>query len=331
MIFTFDTNILLQVPSILRDYSNQIIISNTVFNELDYRKRFKEHQENAQLSIKHIKNNSLKFLPKAKNENNLKNDEKIINEILLSPQKIILVSEDEAIHIRAKENGIKSINLQEFYNLILSHKDKPTENDLKFFDLVKKRKFQQAKQFQINKNFNFNFITKENLTPLIYFIRNKKIDEFKFWLNLPNVDINKYDNGKFPMPPYMHAVQQNRLDMLKLLAQKGANLKLLSKGKNKGNSALLIAVWDNRIDIVKYLLENKSFNISINQADGNGFTPIIKAAIKNRVEIAKYLLKFDNIDLDICDRDGKNAKDWAIEKNHQEILKLLKKKNERTS
>jgi len=55
MTFTFDTNILLQVPSILRDYSNQIIISNTVFNELDYRKRFKEHQENAQLSIKHIR------------------------------------------------------------------------------------------------------------------------------------------------------------------------------------------------------------------------------------------------------------------------------------
>jgi predicted ribonuclease YlaK len=35
MMFTFDTNILLQVPSILRDYSNQIIILNTVFNELD--------------------------------------------------------------------------------------------------------------------------------------------------------------------------------------------------------------------------------------------------------------------------------------------------------
>jgi len=326
VLFTFDTNILLKVPTILRNNLNQIVISHTVFNELDYRKKFKEHQENAQLSIKYIKDNSLKFLPKLQNKKMMKNDEKIINEILLSQQKIVLVSEDEAIHIRAKENDIKSINLQEFYDLILSYKDKPNEDDLKFFDLVKDKKFQQAKQFQINKNLNFNFITKENLTPLIYFIRNKKIDEFKFWLNLPNVDINKYDNGKFPMPPYMHTVQRNRLDMLKALVQKGANLKLLSKGKNKGNSALLIAVWDNRIDIVKYLLENKSFNISINQADGNGFTPIIKAAIKNRVEIAKYLLKFDNIDLDICDRDGKNAKDWAIEKNHQEILKLLKEK-----
>ena len=112
--FTFDTNILLRVPSILRDYSNQIIISNTVFNELDYRKKFKEHQENAQLSIKHIKNNNLRFLPKLKNEKNLKNDEKIIKEILLNKQQITLVSEDEAIHVRAKENNIKSMNLQEF-------------------------------------------------------------------------------------------------------------------------------------------------------------------------------------------------------------------------
>ncbi len=326
MTFTFDTNILLQVPSILRDYSNQIIVSNTIFNELDYRKRFIEHQENAQLSIKHIKSNNLKFLPKLINEKNLKNNEKIIKEILLYNQKVTLVSEDEAIHIRAKENNIKSINLQEFYDLILSSKDKPTKYDLEFFNLVKEKKFKQAEQFRKDKKLNYNFITKDNLTPLIYFIRNRKKEELRFWINLKGVDFDKYDTGKFPMPPYIHAVQRNQLDTLKMLINKGINLKLLSKGKNKGNSALLIAVWDNRINIVKYLLENKSFNISINQADGNGFTPLIKASIKNRIEIAKYLLTFDNIDLDICDRDGKNALDWAKEQNNIEIVKLLESK-----
>lgn len=323
MTFTFDTNILLQAPSILRDYSNQIILSNTVFNELDYRKRFKEHQENAQLSIKHIKNNNLKFLPKVENERNLKNDEKIIKEILLYKQPITLVSEDEAIHVRAKENNIKSINLQEFNNFILSNEDKPTSNDLEFFNLVKKKEFKKAEQFKIDKKLNYNFITKDNSTPLIYFIRNRKKEELRFWINLNDVDCNKYDNGKFPMPPYMHAVQQNQLDTLKILINKGINLKLLSKGKNKGNSALLIAIWDNRVNVVKYLLENKVFNISINQADNNGFTPLIKASIKNRIEIIKYLLTFNNIDLNICDRDGKNAKDWANEKNNFDIVKLL--------
>ncbi len=327
MTFTFDTNILLQVPSILRDYSKQIIISNTVFNELDYRKRFKEHQENAQLSIKHIKNNYLKFLPKVENEKNLKNDEKIIKEILLNKQQIILVSEDEAIHIRAKENNIESINLQEFNNFILSNEDKPTSNDLEFFNLVKKKEFKKAEQFKIGKKLNYNFITKDNLTPLIYFIRNRKKEELKFWINLNDVDYNKYDSGKFPMPPYIHAVQRNQLDTLKILINKGINLKFLSKGKNKGNSALLIAIWDNRVNIVKYLLENKVFNISINQADNNGFTPLIKASIKNRIEIIKYLLTFSNIDLNICDRDGKNAKDWANEQSNFDIVKLLESKN----
>ncbi len=326
MTFTFDTNILLQVPSILRDYSKQIIISNTVFNELDYRKRFKEHQENAQLSIKHIKNNYLKFLPKVENEKNLKNDEKIIKEILLNKQQIILVSEDEAIHIRAKENNIESINLQEFNNFILSNEDKPTSNDLEFFNLVKKKEFKKAEQFKIGKKLNYNFITKDNLTPLIYFIRNRKKEELKFWINLNDVDYNKYDSGKFPMPPYIHAVQRNQLDTLKILINKGVNLKLTSHGKNKGNSALLIASYDNRINIIKYLLENKSFNISINQADNNGFTAIIKAVIRNRIEIVKYLLSYQNIDVDICDRTGKTAKDWAEEINNLEIITLLERK-----
>jgi ankyrin repeat protein len=323
MIYTFDTNILLKVPSIIRNYSDKIIISNTVFNELDYRKRFREHQENAQLAIKHIKNYNLKFLPQIKEKSNLKNDEKIIQEIRYYEQDIILISEDEGIHIRAKENNIKSVNLQEFYDIILSDSDKPTRNDLEFFDLVKNRRFKEAINFKKNKDLNLNFITRENLTPLVYFIRNRKKEQFKFWINLDGVDINKYDKGKFPMPPFIHAVQRNQIDTLKILVRKGTNLKLLSKGKNKGNSALLIAVWDNRIDIVKYLLENNSFKISINQAESNGFTPLIKASIRNRIEIVKYLLTFDNIDLNICDRDGKNALDWAKEKNHFKIIKLL--------
>ena len=129
------------------------------------------------------------------------------------------------------------------------------------------------------------------------------------------------------MPPYIHAVQRNQLDTLKILINKGIDPKLLSKGKNKGNSALLIAIWDNRVNIVKYLLENKILNISINQADNNGFTPLIKASIKNRIEIIKYLLTFNNIDLNICDRDGKNAKDWANEQSNFDIVKLLESKN----
>lgn len=327
MTFTFDTNILLQVPALLRDYSNQIVISNTVFNELDYRKRFKEHQENAQLSIKHIKDNNLRFSPKLENDRDLKNDEKIIKEILLNKQQITLVSEDEAIHVRAKEHNIKSLNLQEFNNLILSNEDKPSSNDLIFFNLVKEQEFEKANIFKINKKLNYNFITKDNLTPLIYFIRNRKKEELRFWTNLNNVDFNKYDNGKFPMPPYIHAVQRNQLDTLKILINKGhVNLKLTSNGRNKGNSALLIAVYDNRLNIVKYLLENKTFNISINQSDNNGFTPLIKAVIRNRIEIAEYLLSFNNIDLNICDREGKNAYDLAKENKYTSIVMLLEKK-----
>lgn len=324
--YMFDTNVLLKVPSVLRDFNHCAIVTKTIFDELDYRKGKLETQEYAQLALKHIKEKRIPVI-KSEHLSNISNDEKIISEILnaSSKHKIILVSEDNGMNIRAKSNGIRCIDYSTFQKEMLQASDVPSTNDNKLFKLVKSGNYSEAEKYIEKGMINPNFINKDNYTPLIYFIRRRKFKQMEFWLDIPRCDINKYDNGKYPMPPFMHAAQRGWLKGVKYLVEKGANTSLLSRGKNKGNSALLISVWDNRFDIVKYLLEKRDLNISVNQADGNGFTPIIKAAIKGHVDIIKYLLNFPNIDIYIRDREGKSALDHAKEKDNKEIIEMLRR------
>lgn len=301
------------------------MVSPTVFEELDYRKRFPEHQENAQLAIKHINAYRIPMLGSVAGGHGIKNDTKIIQESKLcdSGLQVVVVSDDEGMKQRAKVERVDCINLSEFQSKMLSRSDVPQPDDLRLFKLVLQGDWSSAKEMASTYRGNPNFIGADNLTPLIHFVRKKSFEAVKFWVALPGCDLNKYDSGKFPMAPFAHAAQRGWLMGVQFLLDSGANPHLLSRGKNKGNSALLIAVWDGRLDIVRYLLENKSLKISINQADGNGFTPLIKAAIRGRVEIARYLLSHPDLDRLIRDRDGKSVSDYLKENGHREIIELL--------
>ena len=58
----FDTNTLLINPALITRFSKQIIVTKTILNELDYRKKIKEHQENAQLAINNIEKDKIKII-----------------------------------------------------------------------------------------------------------------------------------------------------------------------------------------------------------------------------------------------------------------------------
>ncbi|KAF1078126.1 ankyrin repeat domain-containing protein [Methanogenium sp. MK-MG] len=329
MKYLFDTNVLLRNPALIRDYRHDVVVSPTVLSELDYRKKIPEHQENAQLSIKHINQYNIYVLKKPHYKKDCNNDGKIINEAKESSQNdpIVIVSDDEGLQVFARSAGVSCISLTSFQKEMMQSSDIPTEDDQNLFNLVKNGRLDEANIFLQTHSVNPNFTTADNLTPLIHFIRKKQFNQTKFWISLPQCDLNHYDHSKFPMPPYAHAAQRGWLKGVQYLLENGANPHLLSDGKNKGNSALLIAVWDGRFDIVQYLLESKTFQISINQADGNGFTPLMKAAIKGHTLIAEYLLKQSTIDLLIRDRDGKSALDHAQVNGNHEISKLIKEQS----
>jgi len=326
MKYLFDTNVLIKNPSLLREHRDGCVMSRTVFDELDYRKRIPEHQEAAQLAIKHINEYRILILGQMQTLGNQKNDARIIAEAKKAAGRypLTVVSEDEGFQVLARAEGVQCLTLLEFHNQVMAKSALATDDDRELFELVKRQRFSDAATYSKNSQTNPNFIGTDGLTPLIYFVRERRFDEMAFWASLPMCDLDRYDQGKFPMPPYVHAAQRGWLNGVRYLLEKGANPHLLSQGKNKGNSALLIAVWDGRFDIVRFLLETADLQISVNQADGNGFTPLIKAAIKGQREIARYLLARKGIDLLIRDRDRKSAIDHAREQNYAEIADWIR-------
>jgi ankyrin repeat protein len=141
-------------------------------------------------------------------------------------------------------------------------------------------------------------------------------------ISLTGVDLNFVDNKKYCFPPLSHAVQMHNMQMMKLLIMNGANVNEPSTNeKNPYNTPIMIAAWSGRVDEVSMLVENGA---CVNQQDkGNGFTALIKAVFNNNIDVVKYLLS-KGADATVSSFERKTALDYAYEKNHQEIIKILK-------
>lgn len=109
---------------------------------------------------------------------------------------------------------------------------------------------------------------------------------------------------------------------MKLLIENGANPYITSEGKNRGNSALLIAAWDGSLDVIQWIVDHKNIRMSLNQSDNNGFTPLIKASIKGHHHIVKYLIQ-NNVDPFIRDRNAMSALDYVVENKNTAIVESL--------
>jgi len=86
------------------------------------------------------------------------------------------------------------------------------------------------------------------------------------------------------------------------------------------DTALMYAAYKGYTDIVKLLIENRA---NLNIQDENGLTALMWAIEKENNEIAKLLINSDNIDLNKQDKNSLTALMWAIEKENNEIAKLL--------
>lgn len=319
----FDTNVLLKNPALVTQYSSRVVMTKTILDELDYRKSKREHQEVAQLALNNIERAELSII--SSNDNRGSNDEKILNDALsrYPKQKLLIVSNDTGMRLQAENRGIESISLEDFIKLLSEANTKTTPAKQKLYETLLKGQIEQCKEMiATDKQINFNFYLSNGFTPLIDCICNKRVEAADFIISQPSTDFNLLDNAKLVMPAFMHASQRRNISMMKKLIAAGTNYHITAKGKNKGNSALLIAAWDNALNVIKFLLETPNLNISPNQADGNGFTPLIKAAIKGHTEIVEYLLK-RRVDRHIRDKHDKSAYDYAVENTHKSIIRLL--------
>jgi len=119
------------------------------------------------------------------------------------------------------------------------------------------------------------------------------------------------------------ATQDGSLDILRLLVENGADIKVRTHTK----TPLLSAVSENRkneagnyINIAQYLIEQGA---DINARIGSNLSsPLIYAAKNNQTEMVSLLLE-NGAELWAQDYMGSSAWEWATHKDHQQVIKLF--------
>jgi len=167
----------------------------------------------------------------------------------------------------------------------------------------------------------------DGLTPLIAAVRKKNVKLVEHLVQLPDLDLDEHDLFKYGFTAVHHATQMCNVALLKCLIRNGADPDLGSKGRNQGNTALMISAWSNFGKCLDFLL---SAGACANQQDSNGFSPLIKACIRHSHDAVLKLLPHS--DLNIRCRNNKKAIEHLDPNNPAsfKIMKLLKEKHDIT-
>lgn len=127
-------------------------------------------------------------------------------------------------------------------------------------------------------------------------------------------DVNSVNDAG--VSPLFAAVQQQSLDISRLLVARGANVNF-SHAQGIGATPLMMAVGYRKPDIVNLLLENDA---DVNLADTNGDPAINWAAYYGYTSIAERLLKAG---ADIDKVGHGNPRQIAMRRGHQDFVSLM--------
>jgi len=327
-----DTSALINRPRIidaLVEKYDRVIIPEIVISELNFlkekngKKRVKKAAWLVLASISnHSKSPSKKLDIEVCNSKKDRNDDRIIDFAVHladshSKAKITVLSNDVYFSVQKKlSSNLLFLSLSEYDNSINLDKKIDIPATQEFFNSIRLKKVDIAKKYATRADINRED-SATGFTPLIQAIRNKDLKSVEYLVSLPGIDMNKVDDSKYAIPPISHAIQMNNDDIFSLLIESGCDIDKGSKGKNSGNTPLMIAAWHGRVKFAKELIENGA---CLNQQDTNGFTPLIKACKRKHLEMVRELL--DGTDLKIRDRTGKTAKEHAH--GNMKIMDLLK-------
>jgi len=341
-IIVIDTSALIKRPSILEELIerfDEVIIPEIVISELNNLKdrgkkpSLRKQASLVMSSIKTIRDDDTTkddviIEPSIDNEG--KNDEKIV---AIAKQRakrnhldsVFMFSNDKWFSFLADGiNNLRTISTVQYEEMFVGNDDDfDVTKTIEFCSLVKSKKLDEVKDFDLMQ-VNINKANAEDgLTPLIQAVRNKDFKMVKFLLTLSKINIDALDTQKYHFTALHHATQLKNIDLMKLLIDSGADVDIGSDGRNVGNTCLMVASWSGFIKGVDILIAEKACT---NQQDWNGFTPLIKACINTHFEVAKRLIEIT--DISIRSKDNKTAIDFVKKQkpNSNKIIALFKEK-----
>lgn len=117
-------------------------------------------------------------------------------------------------------------------------------------------------------------------------------------------------------PLHVAAVQGNE-EMVRILLDAGVHVDTLSKTHRK--TALAKAAWRDHEGVARLLVERGA---EVNNT-GNAYPPLVRAAMSCSLGVLRLLLE-KGAEVDLCVEKDRTAMYWAVEKGHEEVVRLLK-------
>ncbi|MDQ7817810.1 MAG: ankyrin repeat domain-containing protein [Melioribacteraceae bacterium] len=165
---------------------------------------------------------------------------------------------------------------------------------------------------------NANDRNSDSMTPLMLTAMTNNLEGCKILL-AHGADVNTQREKKLGgEAPLFYAVQSGYFDIVKLLCENGANVKIK---KTDGTSPIHSTVHNMTPEIIKYLKEKGA---DINAKDNDGNTALIRAAFYNKMEHVRMLIEL-GANINVKSKYGATALGDAKKNNNEEMINLLKK------
>jgi ankyrin repeat protein len=199
----------------------------------------------------------------------------------------------------------------------------------------------------IEKGADINYVDKNGCVPILYAVRNNKLDYINFLIE-SSADLRKIGtkllciamqkgyidivklllekegdynkNDSFRQDILRHAITLNMKVMIKLLMDKWPLINIFDNDNNGIYTFYMLFYYMNDTELVKIFID-KGINVNQKNDTINGFTPLMAACAGNKIQLVKLLLDQPKIDITITDNKGLTALEHTT---NPEIINLLK-------
>lgn len=319
-----DTSALLKnkrlLTMLLEDF-DQVIIPDTVLEELDYQKDKGRNKKIAWQVMMTIDEYRTRFRERLIFERSShfklnRNDAKIVElaeSLNKKLNKVVYLIHDDVRMSLTYDNSI----------LLRDYMAKRSNNTNYASFLALDEEYEHLETFQrMMTDIDLNMYLPDGMTLIISCIRcndeekrterggfyvseTKQYRKLKFLIE-NDADFDKTDNSRYCLTPLAHCVQLGNFKLFRLLLEMGADYNkgsvdettpshLKLQNINEGNTPLMIACWHANFRFVKELCQLP--DISLNQQDSNGYTALIKCAVQryNRIKEGKKVDYLESI------------------------------------